>query len=58
MEEYVSTGRFPSHGTEGHIETEVKTQYWWEFLKIYMMVGTFGLMFNIVLKMARLLVRP
>ncbi|KAI1182181.1 acyltransferase-domain-containing protein [Nemania serpens] len=57
MEQYVSTGRFPANEKEGHIETEVKTQHWWEFLRIYMMVGTFGLMFNIVLKLVRLVAR-
>ncbi|KAI1817237.1 acyltransferase-domain-containing protein [Poronia punctata] len=59
MEQYVSTGRFPANeaGGETHIETEVKTEYWWEFVKIYALVGTFGLLFSIVLKVVRLLFR-
>ncbi|KAJ8124981.1 hypothetical protein O1611_g8659 [Lasiodiplodia mahajangana] len=57
LEEYVSTGRFPPNGKEGHIETEVKTQHWWEFLKIYIMVGSFGLIYNIMVKIVRLLLR-
>lgn len=59
MEQYVSTGRFPANGAgiKGHLETEVKTQYWWEFLKIFMPVGTFALLFNILLKAVRLIVR-
>ncbi|KAI0814701.1 acyltransferase-domain-containing protein [Xylaria sp. FL0064] len=59
LEQYVSTGRFPANGAgvKGHLETEVKTQYWWEFLKIYMLVGTFGLTFNVMLKLVRFLVR-
>ncbi|KAI8624711.1 acyltransferase-domain-containing protein [Xylariaceae sp. FL1651] len=57
LEQYVSTGRFPANGAgiKGHIETEVKTQYWWEFVKIYLMVGTFGLLFNFVIKVVRYL---
>ncbi|KAI1330179.1 acyltransferase-domain-containing protein [Xylariaceae sp. FL0255] len=55
MEVYVSTGRFPASevGVKGHIETEVKTQYWWEFLNIYVMLGSFGLIFNLMLKTVR-----
>ncbi|KAI1368127.1 acyltransferase-domain-containing protein [Xylaria arbuscula] len=59
MEQYVSTGRFPANGAgiKGHLETEVKTQYWWEFLRIFMPVGTFALLFNVLLKTVRLMVR-
>ncbi|KAI0003590.1 acyltransferase-domain-containing protein [Xylariaceae sp. FL0662B] len=62
MEQYVATGRFPANGTghlEGrHIETEVRTQYWWEFIKIFVMLGTFVLLFNLLLKGARHLAHP
>lgn len=59
MEEYVATGRFPANGAgvKGHIETEVKTQHWWEFGRIYMMIGTFASIFHIMLKLVRLMVR-
>ncbi|KAI1336352.1 acyltransferase-domain-containing protein [Xylariaceae sp. FL0016] len=59
MEQYVSTGRFPANGAgiKGHIETEVKTQYWWEFVKIFVMLGTFGLLFNFLIKTLRLHLR-
>ncbi len=59
LEQYVSTGRFPANGagTKGHLETEVKTEYWWEFVKIYMLAGTFGLMFNILLKVVRFMIQ-
>ncbi|KAI0199463.1 acyltransferase-domain-containing protein [Astrocystis sublimbata] len=59
MEQYVATGRFPANGAgaKGHLETKVKTQYWWEFVRIYMMVGTFGMLLNVVLKAVRLIVR-
>ncbi|KAI0157404.1 acyltransferase-domain-containing protein [Xylariaceae sp. FL1272] len=51
LEEYVSTGRFPANGAgiKGHIETEVKTQNWWEFVQIYVMLGGFGLLFRFIL---------
>ncbi|KAK8079281.1 hypothetical protein PG994_003088 [Apiospora phragmitis] len=44
MEQYVTTGRFPANGAgiKGHIETEVRTQYWWEFVKIFAWLGCFG----------------
>ncbi|KAI1822747.1 acyltransferase-domain-containing protein [Xylaria intraflava] len=59
MEQYVSTGRFPANGAglKGHIETEVKTQHWWEFIRIYMMAGTFLLFFNAVFKFVRFIAR-
>ncbi|KAI1171759.1 acyltransferase-domain-containing protein [Nemania sp. FL0916] len=57
LEQYLSTGRFPANGAgpDAHIETEVKTQHWWDFIKIYTLLGTFGLLFNIVLKLTRAL---
>ncbi|ROV86906.1 hypothetical protein VSDG_10103 [Cytospora chrysosperma] len=59
METYVSTGRFPRLPTEpgkaetdvpDFIETEVRTKYWWEFLKIFVVMGIFGLIGNIAVK--------
>lgn len=57
MEQYVSTGRFPENGAgvKGHIETEVKTQHWWEFIKVYVLTGSFALLFSILLKAVRFL---
>lgn len=57
MEQYICTGRFPENvaGVKGHIETEVRTKYWWEFVKIFVMLGTFGLLLNVLVKMFRLL---
>ncbi|KAI0381250.1 acyltransferase-domain-containing protein [Hypomontagnella monticulosa] len=59
LEQYVSTGRFPANGAgiKGHIETEVRTQYWWEFGKIFVMLGVFGLFFNFILKFFRFALR-
>ncbi|KAI1499547.1 acyltransferase-domain-containing protein [Biscogniauxia marginata] len=59
LEQYMSTGRFPENGAgiKGHIETEVRTQQWWEFTKIFAMLGSFGLSFNVILKTMRYLVR-
>lgn len=61
METYASTGRFPrmavasdqaeSGKTLDFIETEVRTKYWWEFLRIFVVVGIFGLLGNIVTKL-------
>lgn len=55
MEQYVATGRFPANGAgiKGHIETQVRTKYPWEFLKIFVMVGAFGLVFNLILTVLR-----
>jgi lysocardiolipin and lysophospholipid acyltransferase len=55
LEQYISTGRFPANGAgiKGHIETKVRTKYWWEFIKIFTMLGTFGLLFNLMLKILR-----
>lgn len=55
LDQYLSTGRFPANGAgiKGHIETEVRTQYPWEFLKIFVMLGAFGLVFNFLIKTLR-----
>ncbi|KAK4249841.1 hypothetical protein C7999DRAFT_29711 [Corynascus novoguineensis] len=57
MEQYVSTGRFPPNpadavtkGQEPFLETEVRTRYPWEFLQIYSVLGAFGLVVNVILK--------
>lgn len=59
METYKQTGRFPpmAHDVNqpkstaiDYIETEVRTKYWWEFLQIFVVVGIFGLLGNIVAK--------
>ena len=59
MEEYMSTGRFPStplqsdfadSKTVSYIETEVRTKYWWEFLQIFVVLGVFGLLGNVLSK--------
>lgn len=60
METYRQTGRFPPMAAEpgqtksetiDYIETEVRTKYWWEFLQIFVVVGVFGLLGNIVAKL-------
>ncbi|KAI0017850.1 acyltransferase-domain-containing protein [Xylariomycetidae sp. FL0641] len=60
MEQYMSTGRFPGNNagsqgqdSKGHIETEVRTQHWWEFIKIFYMLGTFVLLFRFMLNTIR-----
>ncbi|KXJ92498.1 acyltransferase-domain-containing protein [Microdochium bolleyi] len=59
MEQYMASGRFPSNGAgiKGHIETEVRTKYGWEFVKIFTMLGAFGLLFNVILKVLRHIAR-
>ncbi|KAI0470793.1 acyltransferase-domain-containing protein [Xylariaceae sp. FL0804] len=59
LEQYVATGRFPANGAgiKGHVETEVRTRHWWEFVKIFAMLGSFGMVFNVILKVLRLVVR-
>ena len=59
LEQYICTGRFPTNasGAKGHIESEVRTKYWWEFIKIFVMLGAFGLTFNVILKTFRRLVQ-
>jgi lysocardiolipin and lysophospholipid acyltransferase len=64
IEQYVTTGRFPEskdlitngadsdpskrkdHG--GFLESNVKTAYFWEFLQIFLVLGAFGLVANIL----------
>lgn len=61
METYKATGRFPPNVAASHddpskleameyIETEVRTKYWWEFLRIFVVVGVFALLGNIITK--------
>lgn len=61
METYATTGRFPpmtnspsggakASETMEYVETEVRTKYWWEFLRIFVVVGLFALLGNIVAK--------
>ncbi|KAK8097065.1 acyltransferase [Apiospora kogelbergensis] len=52
LEQYVTTGRFPANGAgvKGHIETEVRTQYWWEFLKIFAWLGSFGFFLRAIVR--------
>lgn len=59
METYTSTGRFPAMASapgevNGHkidfIETEVRTKHWWDFLRIFVVIGVFSLLGNIVTK--------
>lgn len=62
METYATSGRFPpmagasapdeakSDQTLQYIETEVRTKHWWEFLRIFVVVGIFALLGNIVTK--------
>lgn len=59
LETYTTTGRFPRLPTEpgkadtevpDFIETEVRTKYWWEFLRIFVVLGIFGLLGNLVVK--------
>lgn len=59
LEQYVSTGRFPAHelpskggGTlnnapGGFIETEVRTEHWWEILQIFSVLASCGLLANL-----------
>lgn len=50
MEQYLSTGRFPAF--EGakekkeYIETEVRTQYPWEVAQVFVVLGSFWLMYR------------
>lgn len=59
METYKMTGRFPPHvakpgqaktEAKDYIETEVRTKYPFEFLRIFVVVGIFALLGNIVAK--------
>lgn len=61
LEQYLTTGRFPpspvpekqspkSAGavSRDYVETEVRTRYWWEWVQIFVVVGAFGLVGNVV----------
>lgn len=59
LETYKTTGRFPPHvaapgqakaKANDYIETEVRTKFWFEFLRIFVVVGIFALLGNIVAK--------
>jgi Acyltransferase C-terminus len=66
IEQYVATGRFPEskdiaiNGADsepsqpksqsGFLESNVKTAHSWEFLQIFMVLGAFGLVANILAK--------
>jgi len=59
LEQYVSTGRFPSHelpdgkgatinnAPGGFIETEVKPKYWWEVFQIFTVLGICAFLANV-----------
>jgi hypothetical protein len=48
MEKYLSTGRFDALPDGSFIETEVRTRYSWEFVQIFIMLGAFGLVWNVL----------
>lgn len=60
MEQYISTGRFPplpgaltQAGTRASldfVETEVRTKRWWEFGQIFVVIGVFAFLGNILAK--------
>jgi lysocardiolipin and lysophospholipid acyltransferase len=66
IEQYVATGRFPEskdlaingtdsepsqrRGQSGFLESNVKTAHIWEFLQIFVVLGTFGWVANILAK--------
>jgi hypothetical protein len=66
IEQYVATGRFPESkdtaingansettqpkGQSGFLESNVRTAHFWEFLQIFMVLGVFGLIANILAK--------
>jgi lysocardiolipin and lysophospholipid acyltransferase len=60
MEQYTSTGRFPANGAgiKGHIETQVRTKYWWEFVNIFAVFGAYAMVVNVLLKLWRLVAGP
>ncbi|KAK2022169.1 acyltransferase [Colletotrichum zoysiae] len=51
METYVSTGRFPASDDieGGHVETEVRLRSWFELTQIFVVVGTAGIIWRMVL---------
>lgn len=58
MEQYLSTGRLPASPTKladggeqsAYIETEVRTQYPWEILQVFSVVGTAYLLYRLVVR--------
>jgi hypothetical protein len=63
IEQYMATGRFPESadlaingtdssleqkGQSGFLESNVKTSHFWEFLQIFVVLGAFGLVANIL----------
>lgn len=44
------SGKEKSGQTLDYVETEVRTKYWWEFLRIFVVVAIFALLGNIVTK--------
>lgn len=57
MEQYLSTGRLPASPStfkDGnqpeYIETEVRTQYPWEILQVFSVVGTAWLLYRLVVR--------
>jgi 1-acyl-sn-glycerol-3-phosphate acyltransferase len=50
-EKYLTSGRFPpcEFGKKDYIETEVRTRYPWEVLKVFVVLGIAGLFFNTAL---------
>lgn len=54
MELYMQTGRFPpdkAAPNDGFIETEVQQKHWWEFTQIFVGLGAFGLIVNLLVKL-------
>lgn len=57
LEQYISTGRFPpspaeavTKGYEGFLETEVRTRYRLEFVKVFLVLAIVGFIWNIMSK--------
>ncbi|TKW51063.1 putative acyltransferase CST26 [Colletotrichum tanaceti] len=51
MEEYLSTGRFPASPDieGGHLETEVRLKNWFELGQIFVVIGTAGIVWRMVI---------
>lgn len=58
IETYLQTGKFPPSKDlegqllteEGYVETAVRAAHWWEFGKIFVVLGMFGLVANVAAK--------
>lgn len=60
MEQYITTGQFPgskaainavkSSGNDEFIETEVQLAHWWEVGNIFLVLGMFALLANLVVR--------